>query len=169
MNVPQDRKLSVIMLLVYLLASCVAAIVGAHFTALATITEFYAALAKPVWAPPGWLFAPVWTLLYVCMSVAVWLVWKNRSNRPVRAYSMALVCWWVQLGLNAAWPVVFWLYPAGFAPFFACGALAVVVWACVAVMSRISVIGGMLMVPYACWVCFATALSWALWRMNAPL
>ena len=118
MNVPQDRKLSVIMLLVYLLASCVAAIVGAHFTALATITEFYAALAKPVWAPPGWLFAPVWTLLYVCMSVAVWLVWKNRSNRPVRAYSMALVCWWVQLGLNAAWPVILWLYPAGFAPFF---------------------------------------------------
>ena len=169
MNVPQNNTLSVIALLGYLAATCVAALVGSYFTAQVTITEFYAALVKPAWAPPGWLFAPVWSVLYVCMSVAIWLVWKSKPMRPSRAYSMALAGWWGQLGLNAAWPVVFWLQPAGMATFGACAVLAVAVWACVAAMSRISEFAAALMLPYACWVCFATALSWALWRLNTAL
>ena len=169
MYVPQNKTLSVIMLFVYLAASCAAALVGSYFTSQVTITEFYAALVKPAWAPPGWLFAPVWSALYVCMSVAMWQVWKNKPMRPSRAYGMAHAGWWGQLGLNAAWPVVFWLQPAGMAAFVVCAALAVVVWVCVAVMRRFSVAAAALMLPYACWVCFATALSWALWRMNTVL
>ena len=169
MNVPQNNTLSVIALLGYLAATCVAALVGSYFTAQVTITEFYAALVKPAWAPPGWLFAPVWTVLYVCISLAIWQVWRKKPMRPSRAYTMAHVGWWGQLALNAAWPVVFWLQPAGMAAFLACAALAVAVWGCVAVMRRISFAAAALMLPYACWVSFATALSWALWRMNAAI
>ena len=86
--------------------------------------------------------------------------------RPSRAYTLAHASWWVQLALNAAWPVIFWLQPAGMAAFVVCASLAVAVWGCTAVMRRISVGAAMLMLPYACWVSFASALSWGLWRMN---
>ena len=166
MNTPRNKKQSALVLVGYLAAACAAAIIGSYFTAKVTITVFYAALAKPAWAPPGWLFAPVWTALYVCMSLAMWQVWKRRPLRPTRAYTVAHGGWWGQLALNAAWPVVFWLQPAGFASFVACAALAVAVWGCVGIMRRISLAAAGLMLPYACWVSFATALSCALWRMN---
>lgn len=166
MNLPRNKKLSAFVLLGYLAAACAAALMGSYFTAKVTITAFYATLAKPVWAPPGWLFAPAWTVLYICMSLAMWQVWKHKPLRYSRAYAQAHAGWWGQLGLNAAWPVVFWLQPAGFASFVACAALAVAVWGCVAVMRRISLPAVLLMLPYACWVSFATALSWVLWRLN---
>lgn len=166
MIAPQNKKQSALVLLGYLAAACAAALIGSYFTAKVTITVFYAALVKPAWAPPGWLFAPVWTVLYVCMSLAMWQVWRHKPPRPTRAYAIAHAGWWGQLCLNAAWPVVFWLQPAGFASFLVCAALAAAVWFCAAVMRRISLAAGRLMLPYACWVSFATVLSWALWRMN---
>lgn len=162
-------KSTLLVLLGYLIASCAAAIVGSYFTTQAVITEFYAALSKPAWAPPGWIFAPVWSALYICMSVAIWQVWRKRPLHPTKAYTVAHVGWWGQLVLNAAWPVVFWLQPAGGAAFVACAALAVAVWGCVAAMRRFSLVAAGLMVPYALWVSFATALSWALWRMNSAI
>ena len=169
MNISQNKRLSGLVLLGYLAASCAAALMGSYFTSKVIITDFYAGLSKPAWAPPGWLFAPVWTVLYVCMSLAAWQVWKRNFQRPSRAYATAHAGWWAQLALNAVWPVFFWVQPAGIAPFLACAVLAVAVWACVAVMHRISMAAAALMLPYACWVSFATALSWALWRMNAAI
>ena len=169
MNVPQDSKLPLITLLGYLAATCAAAVIGSYFTLQVSITQYYAALIKPAWAPPGWIFAPVWTALYICMCLAIWQVWRKKPMRPSRAYTQAHACWWGQLALNALWPVVFWLQPAGMAAFVVCAALAVAVWGCVAIMRRISMVAAVLMLPYACWVCFATALSWALWRMNAAV
>ena len=166
MDALQNIKASLLVLFGYLIASCAAAIVGSYFTTQAVSTEFYAALSKPVWAPPGWVFAPVWTLLYITMSVAMWLVWRKRPATPSKAYTLAHAGWWGQLVLNTAWPLVFWLQPAGVASFGACIALTVAVWGCVAVMRRTSLVAAVLMIPYALWVSFATALSWALWQMN---
>ena len=169
MNAPQDSKMPLIALLGYLAATCAAAVIGSYFTLQVSITQYYAALIKPVWAPPGWIFAPVWTALYICMCLAIWQVWRKKPMRPTGEYTLAQACWWGQLVLNALWPVVFWLQPAGMAAFVVCAALAVAVWGCVAVMRRISLVAAVLMLPYACWVCFATALSWALWRLNAAV
>ncbi len=169
MQVAQRKFLSPIILAGYLAASGVAALFGGFFTSKVTITSFYAALAKPVWAPPGWLFGPVWFLLYISMSLAIWLVWKNTPVPPSRTYTIAHVCWWGQLILNAAWPVVFWLQPAGVAAFIACAVLALSIVICIIKFQRISLAAALLMLPYAAWVSFATALSWALWRMNSPL
>ena len=167
MNMYQYSRLPLIVLLGYLAATCGAAIIGSYFTVQVSITRFYAALIKPVWAPAGWIFAPVWTGLYICMFLAIWQVWRKKPMHRSRAYAQAHVCWWVQLALNAAWPIIFWWQPAGFASFLGCAVLALAVLCCVAVMWRISVAAAALMVPYACWVSFATALSWQLWRLNS--
>lgn len=164
--VAPNNNVSPRILLGYLVASGVAAVFGGYFTTKVTITTFYAALVKPIWAPPGWLFGPVWSVLYISMSLAMWLVWKNKAAKPPKDYTIAHVCWWGQLVLNAAWPVVFWLQPAGVAAFIACAALAMAIMACIITFQRISMPAAVLMLPYAAWVSFATALSWALWRMN---
>lgn len=167
MNIPQSKTASLLTLTGYLAASSIAAFFGGYFTTKVTITTFYAALSKPIWAPPGWLFGPVWSLLYISMSLAMWLVWRKKPTPPSKAYTLAHACWWVQLVLNATWPVVFWLQPAGLAAFIACAVLAVVIMACIVTFRHLSVSAAMLMFPYAAWVSFATALSWALWRMNS--
>lgn len=159
------RPPSLLALLGYAAATCGAALVGGHFTRAVTITEFYAGLVKPEWAPPGWVFGPVWTALYVCMALAVWLVWRQRWTLR-SLYAAAMTQWWTQLVLNAAWPVVFWLQPAGLAPFLVCGLLALNVWGCVLRFRPISGLAAVLMFPYALWVSFATVLSGALWLLN---
>lgn len=154
-------------LIAYLAASCVAAFFGGYFTTKVTITTLYATLAKPTWAPPGWLFGPVWSLLYISMSLAMWLVWKKKFTVPAKTYTAAHAWWWVQLALNAAWPVFFWLQPAGMAAVIVCAVLALTIGACIFTFQPISMPAAVLMLPYAAWVSFASVLSWALWRMNS--
>ena len=77
--------------------------------------SFYAALAKPAWAPPGWVFGPVWSTLYVLMGVAAWLVWRARpaarAGRASRRRGLALFV--AQLGLNALWTWLFFAWRQG--------------------------------------------------------
>ena len=164
--IPQRKSSPLLILVGYLAASGLAAFFGGYFTSKATITTFYAALAKPVWAPPSWLFAPVWSLLYLSMSLAIWLVWRKKPLQPSKAYVAAHTFWWVQLSLNALWPVIFWLQPAGLAACAACALLEVAIIACIITFQPISRSAAVLMLPYAAWVSFATVLSWALWHMN---
>lgn len=128
-----------------------------------SVTTWYAGLAKPSWNPPGWVFGPVWTLLYILMAVAAWLVWRERGVRPVRG---ALALYAVQLVLNGLWsPLFFGLRSPG-------AALAEIVplWgsvlATLITFRRIRPAAGALFVPYLLWVTFATALNFAVWQMN---
>lgn len=130
--------------------------------ALVTDASFYRELVRPSWAPPGWLFGPVWLVLYTMMGVAGWLVWRHRPG-PDRA---ALIWFAVQLAINAAWtPVFFGLHAIG-------GGLAVIVALDLAILATIVAFGRIsrpaawLLVPYAAWVGFATALNASLWQLN---
>ena len=127
--------------------------------ALITDASWYVALDRPSWAPPGWVFGPVWVTLYAMMGVAAWLVW--RSHAPNRR--AALTWFAVQLVLNAAWtPVFFGAKSLG-------GGLIVIVMlllaiaATIAAYRHVSRAAAWLMVPYLAWVGFATALNAALW------
>lgn len=165
-----DRRTNIVslgMLAAYLGASAGAALFGGYFTTKVTITSFYAALSKPLWAPPGWLFGPVWSLLYISMSFAMWLVWRKKSSASSKNFIYAHAWWWGQLVINAAWPVVFWLQPAGLGAFVVCALLVVGIGGCIVKFWPISTPAAVLMLPCAAWVSFATALSWALWRMNS--
>lgn len=122
--------------------------------------SWYPALAKPAWAPPGWIFGPVWTLLYTAMGVAAWGVWRRRGG------STPLVWWIIQLALNAAWtPIFFGLRETGWA-FMEIVILWFAIFATLIAFAKVAPWTAWLLVPYLAWVTFAAALNFALWRLN---
>jgi len=144
-------------LLGWLAISFVPALIGFRFPA----PEYYARLQKPSWAPPGWLFGPVWTVLYALMGIAAWLVAaKGGSSRT------PLVLWGAQLGLNATWtPVFFGLRAPGLALVNIVLLWLALVGTVLAFFSR-RPLSGVLLIPYLAWVSFATALNFEIWRRN---
>lgn len=126
--------------------------------------QWYRLLRKPFFTPPGWLFGPVWTVLYVCMGVAAWLVWRRDARR---GRGVALAAFSVQLALNAAWPALFFGLRSPAIAFADIVALwLAVVWT-TWTFFRASRPAGWLMVPYLGWLSFAVALNLAIWRLNA--
>ena len=125
--------------------------------------DWYATLRKPSWNPPNWIFGPVWTALYTAMAIAAWLVWKRGGFASQR---VALSLFLAQLLFNALWsPVFFGLrHPAL--------ALADIVLLWLALLGTVIAFwrshrfAGVLLVPYLAWVTFASALNFALWRLN---
>lgn len=143
---------------------CLLSMVGGVTSGLATPPgAWYASLTKPDWTPPPWLFGPVWTVLYLMIGVSGWLLWTARRGPRGRA---AFTLFLVQLALNFAWtPVFFGLHAPG--PAFAViVALLGCIVATIATAWRVRRAASLLLLPYAAWVSFASALNFALWRMN---
>ena len=125
---------------------------------------YYAALAKPAWAPPAWVFGPVWTALYIAMAVAAWLVWRCGGWRAQRS---PLLLYLVQLGLNALWtPLFFGLRSPGLALVWIILLLVAIVLTARAFF-RIDRGAGWLLVPYLLWVGFAAVLNFSIWRLQS--
>jgi tryptophan-rich sensory protein len=150
-------------LLLFLAASALVAGLGGLAT-VSNVNGWYAGADKAPWSPPNWVFGPVWTILYVAMAVAGWLVWRRRDGKS-RA---ALTVYGIQLVLNLLWtPVFFGLYPVLGTPalwiaFAIIVALSVAVAAAVMLFGPISRAAGLLMLPYLSWVVFASSLNlWA--------
>ncbi len=123
---------------------------------------WYEQLAKPHWRPPNWVFAPAWTVLYACIAVAGWLVWRAGSDAAVAA----LTVYGVQLVLNAGWSAVFFgLHRPDWA-----FAELVLLWlsiaATMALFAPISTVAVLLLAPYLAWVSFAGALNLSIWQLN---
>ena len=142
----------------------VAAAIGG--IASANAGDFYARLVRPAWAPPGWLFAPVWTLLYLTMGVAAWLVWREAGFRAARP---ALTLFVIQLAANALWTWLFFAWRLGGPAFAEVLLLWALILATVVAFWRVRPIAGALLLPYLGWVSFACALTWATWRLNPGL
>lgn len=148
---------SVLGLLVFLLLSFSAASMGYFFPAGA----WYASLNQPAFAPPDWLFGPVWTVLYVLIAVAGWLVWRAQGWR-----SPLLALWLVQMGLNALWmPIFFGLNMLGLA-LVEIIMLWIAIAACVVSFHRQASVASWLMLPYLAWVSFALLLNAGYWWLN---
>lgn len=124
---------------------------------------FYAALVRPAWAPPGWLFGPVWTVLYLLMGVAAWLVWRRAGGPTAR---LALGLYLLQLVANGLWTWLFFVWRQGAWALVDVLLLAALIVACIVLFRRISPLAAMLLWPYLAWVSFASALTLALWRLN---
>ena len=148
-------------LLVWLAVSFAAAAVGA----IASIDagSFYLQLARPAWAPPAWVFGPVWSVLYLVMGIAAWLVWREQD---AKGRCVALALFVVQLGVNALWSWFFFAWRLGSWAFMEILVLLALIVATVAAFWRIRRLAGFLLTPYLAWVCFATALTWAVWQSN---
>jgi tryptophan-rich sensory protein len=138
------------------------------FTATATgifvsTEDWYAELSKPSWNPPAWIFGPVWTVLYIMMAVAAWLVWREGGwPQQWRALSLFVLQWL----LNAIWtPLFFGLHLPGVA-FVEMIALWVALVATIIAFWRVRVVAAILLIPYWMWVSFAAFLNFTIWRLN---
>jgi translocator protein len=124
------------------------------------VAEWYPTLVKPSWRPPNWLFAPAWTALYIMMAVAAWLVWKAGDAKP------ALLLWGGQLLLNFAWSFLFFGARSPVLGLIDIVLLWLAIAATIFAFSFKSRAAAFLMVPYLCWVSFATALNAAIVMLN---
>lgn len=151
---------SVVGLGLWLLLTCGVAVLAS----LPAPGEWYAALRKPAWTPPGWLFGPVWTALYVMMAFAAWLVWHHGGfayqGRPLGAYL-------AQLGLNGLWSWIFFGWQRPGLAFGEILLLAAAVAVTLRLFARVSKPAAWLLAPYLAWLAFAAALNFSIWRLNA--
>jgi translocator protein len=148
-------------LIAWMLASFVTGAVGALATRNAR--DFYAGLVRPTWAPPGWIFGPVWTALYLLMGIAAWLVWRSAGWASAKS---ALTLYLVQLICNAAWSWIFFAWRRGALAFADIVLLLALIVATMVAFARVDRLAAILLLPYLAWVMFATALTYAIWRAN---
>ncbi len=139
-------------------------LLGAASGIAASPGAWYAELNKPDWTPPGWVFGPVWTILYAIMGVSTWLVWRRRHEAAV---VWPLTAFGVQLVLNLIWSPLFFGLQRPDLAFFDIAVLLVAIVATIALFARVSRPAAVLLTPYLAWVLFAAALNFTIWRMNA--
>lgn len=147
-----------------ILLGCFAAGLLGNLVTMPELPGWYAQLAKPSWTPPDAIFGPVWSLLYLMMATAAWLIW--RQGGLVHGW-VPLGLFAVQLVLNSLWSILFFkLQRPGWA-----AVEIVVLWLAIfvtmLVFSQRSTLAGLLLLPYLVWVGFASLLNWAIWQMNA--
>lgn len=140
----------------------VGAIAG-MFTA-SGVDGWYAIANKPWFNPPNWIFAPVWTALYVMMGIACYLVWKSDANQSIK--KAALLFYAFQLLINFFWSFIFFKMQQ---PGWALAEIVlmwVLIFCTIIWFGKISSLAAWLLVPYISWVSFATVLNYSIWKLN---
>ncbi len=158
---PHSKQRDILGLVGWLIVAFAASAIGA--VASIEAKSFYGELVQPAWAPPPWLFGPVWTVLYALMAIAAWLVWRTGS---LRANRIPLALFVVQLAVNASWSWLFFAWKLGALAFVEVVVLWVLIVATLLAFWRVRPLAGVLLVPYLLWVSFAAALNYALWQLN---
>lgn len=134
-----------------------------------SVTTWYVGLTKPEWTPPGWVFGPAWTTLYILMAVSAWRIWRGSNSGDSGWHGpakRALTLWLVQLALNLCWSFSFFAAQSPALGLVNIVALWLTIAATLAAFFQRDTIAGWLMVPYIAWVSFATALNFAIWQLN---
>lgn len=151
------------------LAACFAvcyAIASVGAAASINAPDFYGALSKPDWAPPAWLFGPVWSALFTMMAVSAWLVWRRGGFGAQR---LALSLFLVQLAFNGLWSWLFFAWQQGALALVDIAIFGPLIATTIAAFWRTSRVAALLLVPYLAWVGFAGVLNYSLWQLNPHL
>lgn len=125
--------------------------------------EWYKTISKPSWTPPGWVFGPVWSLLYLSMGISAWLVWRKRASGAVK---LPLSIYLVQLIVNGLWFWFFFGRQMIGAALIDLLILVFVVSINLVLFLRVDRKAGVLLVPYLLWISFAAVLNFQIWRLN---
>lgn len=139
------------------LVLCLAVGGGAGFMTAQSVITWFPTLVKPWFNPPPWIFAPVWTSLYMMMAVAAWLVWLRNGS---------LVLFYVQLALNFAWSLLFFGLHSPALALVDIVALWIAILMTLLAFWKIDGRAGLLLVPYLAWVSFASVLNASIWWLN---
>jgi benzodiazapine receptor len=158
------RKSNLMALVIALAVPFAVAAIGGYATS-SSVSTWYPTLNKPAWNPPAWVFGPVWTLLYLMMGIASWLVWRKRAKQEAKVRG-ALGWYGLQLALNMGWSLIFFgLQQIGLALIE-----IVALWSALLITTikfgRIRRDAAWLLLPYLLWTTFATALNAAIWWLN---
>lgn len=137
--------------------------ISAYFTSTGT-GSWYQTIRKPEWNPPDWLFAPVWTALYIMMGIAFYLIWKEPIAIPKKR--PAVIFWSLQLSLNFFWSFLFFnQHQIGWSLIEIVG-LWLIILITIFLFARIRKVAAWLFVPYISWVTFAGILTFTIWKLN---
>jgi len=148
-------------LIISVLICLLAGFIGSIFTTPA-ITTWYAALQRPSFAPPNWVFFPVWTSLFIMMGISLFLVWQKKEKNVNALYIFA-----AQLVLNVLWSVVFFGLRSPLLGLIEIIILWIAILATILSFMKISRTAGYLLIPYILWVSFAAILNFSIWRLNS--
>ena len=150
-----------------ILCSVAICLVVGFIGAIATqssVKSWYPTLAKPFFNPPNWLFAPVWTTLYILMGIAAGMVWdKGFYHKWVKT---ALYHFGFQLLLNASWSIVFFGLQLIFPALIVIGTLLILLLFTFKWFKVVNVKAAYLLIPYIFWVFYASLLNFEIWRLN---
>ena len=138
---------------------------GAIFTSRG-LESWYPALESPELAPPNWVFAPVWTTLFLLMGVAVWLIWTEASGERSRSARFAIGLFAAHFLVNVAWSAVFFGSQSLLGGLVVIALLWLFIVATILAFGRVDRRAGLLLVPYLLWVSFASYLNYAFWALN---
>lgn len=137
---------------------------SAGFFTSSGVNGWYATASKPWFNPPNWIFAPVWTSLYILMGIALFLVWKAETDKNIK--QTAIILFAVQLALNFFWSFIFFkLQLPGWA-FAEIILMWIMIFITILWFGKISSAAAWLLVPYISWVSFASILNYAIWKLN---
>ena len=151
-------------LAVWLLLSFMVAALGAMASIQAA--EFYAQMTQPAWAPPAWLFGPVWSILYLMMGISAWLVWRQAGFKAAR---LALTVFLFQLAFNALWSWLFFAWHLGALAFIDIIILWLLIALTIVTFKAHNKLAAWLLVPYWFWVSFAGVLNFSVWQLNPAI
>ncbi len=129
------------------------------------LSTWFVTLNKPSWNPPGYLFGPVWTSLYLMMGIALWLVWKSNASEPGKTYAALIFA--LQLFLNFSWSILFFNFHSPALAFLDIILMIITIFITILYFAPISRIAAWLLVPYILWVCFAAVLNHSIWMLNS--
>lgn len=141
----------------------ITAAIGSFFTSSAVMT-WYTTLQRPSFSPPNWIFAPVWTILYLMMGIALYFVWaEGWDKKPVK---IAMTVFFIQLALNALWSIIFFGLHLPFYAFVEIIFLWFSIYLTMLLFSNVSRKAAYLLVPYILWVSFAVVLNYYIFMLN---
>ncbi|MEA4956217.1 Tryptophan-rich protein TspO [bioreactor metagenome] len=157
------KKEDIIKLVISFLIVYIIAIIGSLFTS-PEISTWYASIAKPAWTPAGWVFPIVWNILYILMSIGLFLVWREGiQNKNVKT---ALIIFSIQLSLNLIWSIIFF----GFHSIVGGLGIIIILWIFILLniitFYKVSKLAGIVLIPYIIWVTIAMYLNYSVYLLN---
>ena len=154
---------SIYKLIISILIPLAVGAVSGFFTSF-SVNTWFKTLNKPSFNPPSWVFAPVWTTLYIMMGISFYIIWKSHAKLEKRYTGYTY--YWLQLALNFLWSFLFFYFNR---PDFALVdiiILFIMIASTIISFRKVSKTAAWLLAPYLCWVAFATALNFEIWRLN---
>lgn len=136
------------------------------FATQSSVKTWFPTLVKPFFNPPAWVFAPVWTILYILMGLSFAIVWSNTNVKNEKNIKKAMLLFGIQLVLNALWSILFFGLCNPFLAFIEILLLWLLIFETIKAFGKIDTLAAKLLYPYLAWVSFATLLNGSIWYLN---